>query len=187
MAARSRARVNLHDKDLHTARRHERTFAYTLSLPKDHAVLKTPLFAGEARSRGWLGSLFQSVCRVLRFWRFDWPNRLPGTRRNSSCRLLSTALLLISQEYFPLGWLLRKRERQFLRKDELIDADHSYIPDLSRKGQREGQERAICVNGHCLYPLKNNPPIYTISREANVKKHNRLATLEQTSVSRIRL
>lgn len=81
----------------------------------------------------------------------------------------------------------RERERQFLRKDELIDADHSYIPDLSRKGQREGQERAICVNGHCLYPLKNNPPIYTISREANVKKHNRLATLEQTSVSRIRL
>lgn len=59
--------VHLHDRDLHTARRHERTFAYTLSLPRDHAVLKTPLFTGEARSRGWLGSLFQSVCRVLRF------------------------------------------------------------------------------------------------------------------------
>lgn len=72
----------------------------------------------------------------------------------------------------------KERERQFLRKDELIDADHSYIPDLSRKGQREGQEKAICVNGHCLYPLKNNPPIYTISREANVKKHNRLAMLK---------
>lgn len=68
---------------------------------------------------------------------------------------IDTALLLISRQFPALASerLLREREGergrrggQFLRKDELIDAEQLYS-DLSKKGQREGQERAICVNG----------------------------------------
>lgn len=89
-------------------------------------MLKTPLFTGEARSRGWLGSLFQSVCRVLRFWRFDWPNR--GEMRlvyasidwpsfYSQRRLFSLA------DHFSQGnaFFLAFYVATFLRNNDLID------------------------------------------------------------------